>query len=204
MQQWRGLKKKGVKKQNPWQQFFKDLSALIEELQGKNHEVVLSLDANEDILDGGQFTKFVKDIDLVDAYHHLYPHSNPATYLRGYMFLTPRLTPAFCSIGYLPFHTGIFLDHCALYADFDPEILFLGDTSSSIDPATGKLKATNPKRVQNYTEDLLRSVEENNMLQKAIDLQKDHENNMMEIMLAAEKSCCRVKTGYAWLLKLVK
>eukprot|EP00957_Ditylum_brightwellii_P172645 13142320-Ditylum_brightwellii.AAC.1 len=84
IQQWRGLKKKGVNKPNPWQQFLKDLSALIEELRGKDHEVVLSLDANEDILDGGQFTKFIKDNDLVDAFHHLHPHSNPATYLRGH------------------------------------------------------------------------------------------------------------------------
>eukprot|EP00957_Ditylum_brightwellii_P051109 3875079-Ditylum_brightwellii.AAC.2 len=151
MQQWGGLKKKGVTKLNPRQQFLTDLFALIEELQGNNHEIVLLLDANKDILDNGQFTKFFKDNDLVDAYHHLHPQSNPATYLRGhkrldYMLLTPGLTPALRSIGYLPFHTGIFLDHCALYADFDPEILFLGDLSSFINPATRRLKATNPKK----------------------------------------------------------
>eukprot|EP00957_Ditylum_brightwellii_P156017 11875537-Ditylum_brightwellii.AAC.1 len=101
------------------------------ELQGIDHEIVLSLDANEDTLDDGQFTKFIKDNDLVDVYHQLHPQSNPATYLRGhqrlnYMFLTPGLTPALRSIGYLPIHTG--------------------DISSSIDPETRKLKATHPKR----------------------------------------------------------
>eukprot|EP00957_Ditylum_brightwellii_P004631 352132-Ditylum_brightwellii.AAC.1 len=70
------------------------------------------------------------------------------------MLITPGLIPALQAIGYLPFSTGIFFDHCALWADFNPEILCLGDLSSSVDPTARKLKSTNPKRVENFTDAL--------------------------------------------------
>eukprot|EP00957_Ditylum_brightwellii_P153409 11676063-Ditylum_brightwellii.AAC.1 len=89
----------------------------------------------------------------------MHPRSHPATYLRGHkrldcMCITPGLIPALQAIGYLPFHTGIYSDHCALWADFDPEILFLGATCSKIDPAIRKLKTSNPMRVDNYMDSL--------------------------------------------------
>eukprot|EP00957_Ditylum_brightwellii_P045000 3413993-Ditylum_brightwellii.AAC.1 len=128
MQQWRKLKKKGISKPNPCQQFLLDLTNLLHDLQTKEHEIVLPLDANDDILEDGAFNRFIVKINLTDAYNHVHPKSHPAIYLRGskkldYMLLTPGLLPAIIAIGYLPFHTGILSDHCTLWADFDPEIL---------------------------------------------------------------------------------
>eukprot|EP00957_Ditylum_brightwellii_P098210 7483154-Ditylum_brightwellii.AAC.1 len=76
--------------------------------------------------ENGPFIKFMTDNDLVDAYKHMHPESHPATYLQGqkrldYVLITPGLLPALWAIGYLPFHTGHFSDHCALWADFDLE-----------------------------------------------------------------------------------
>eukprot|EP00957_Ditylum_brightwellii_P160352 12206557-Ditylum_brightwellii.AAC.2 len=51
-----------------------------------------------------------------------------------YILITPRLVPALQATGHLPFHTGIFLDHCTMWADFNPEIIFLGILSSSENP----------------------------------------------------------------------
>eukprot|EP00957_Ditylum_brightwellii_P183800 14000189-Ditylum_brightwellii.AAC.1 len=113
MQQWRHLKKKGVSKPGPRRQFLTDLSKFINALQDKGHALILSLDSNEDSEEEGQFTKFITDNDLADAYKHMHPGSHPATYLRGHkrldcMCMTPELVPAFWAIGYLPFHTGIY------------------------------------------------------------------------------------------------
>eukprot|EP00957_Ditylum_brightwellii_P139806 10652869-Ditylum_brightwellii.AAC.1 len=81
----------------------------------------------------------------------MHPTSNPLTYLRGqkqlnYMLITPGLLPVLRLIGYLPFHTGIFSDHCAIWVDFGPDILFLGEIGSMTDPAMRKLKTSNPMR----------------------------------------------------------
>eukprot|EP00957_Ditylum_brightwellii_P118541 9040192-Ditylum_brightwellii.AAC.1 len=126
MQRLRQLKKQGVSKPDPRRQLLTDLSKFMIELQDKEHELILSLDSNEDSEEDGQFSKFITDNDLVDAYKHMHPGSHLATYLRGrkrldYMFITHGLIPALREIGYLPFHAGIYSDHCALWADFDPE-----------------------------------------------------------------------------------
>eukprot|EP00957_Ditylum_brightwellii_P146972 11189409-Ditylum_brightwellii.AAC.1 len=68
------------------------------------------------------------------------------------MLITPGLLPMLQAIGYLPFHTGNFSDHSALWADFDPEVLFMGEIGSAVDPAARKLKRSNPKWVENYME----------------------------------------------------
>eukprot|EP00957_Ditylum_brightwellii_P150385 11451698-Ditylum_brightwellii.AAC.1 len=79
-------------------------------VEDKGQEMILSLDSNEDLRENGAFKKFIDYLDLMDAYAHMHPTSNPPTYLRGqkrldYMFITPGLLPALRPIGYLPFHT---------------------------------------------------------------------------------------------------
>eukprot|EP00957_Ditylum_brightwellii_P076727 5831878-Ditylum_brightwellii.AAC.1 len=141
MQQWRVLKKKGIQKPDPRKQCITDLSTFMEELQDKDHELVLSLHANEDTIEASSFKQFIEEEDLINMYKHLHSNLHPATYIQGqkmldYVFITPGLIPALVAAGYLPFHMGIFLDHRTLFVDFDPEVLFLGDLFSSIEPAT--------------------------------------------------------------------
>eukprot|EP00957_Ditylum_brightwellii_P196539 14974747-Ditylum_brightwellii.AAC.1 len=101
----------------------------MDELLDKDHELVLLLDANEDTVKAGNFKGFIDENGLIDVYRHLYPDSHPTTYLRGnkqlyYVLITSGLLPAVLAA----------------------EILFLGDLSSSVDPARRKLKSTNPQR----------------------------------------------------------
>eukprot|EP00957_Ditylum_brightwellii_P016020 1207259-Ditylum_brightwellii.AAC.1 len=164
--------------------------------------------------------------DLVDVYKHLHPDSHLVTYLRGnkrldYVCITPGLIPALRAAGCLPFHTGIFSDHSALFVNFDPEILFLGNLFSSIDPAMRKLKSTNPQRVDNYLEMLQAYFAAYNILERVQQLEEDFEmrlsnfihlidkyevldRSIIEAMLAAEQLCCKSKHGYAWSIKLVQ
>eukprot|EP00957_Ditylum_brightwellii_P074539 5663510-Ditylum_brightwellii.AAC.1 len=79
-------------------------------MEDKGQEMILSLDSNEDLKENGAFKKFTDNLDLIGAYSHMHPTSNPLTYLRGqkrldYMLITPGLLPALRLIGYLPFHT---------------------------------------------------------------------------------------------------
>eukprot|EP00957_Ditylum_brightwellii_P032204 2441527-Ditylum_brightwellii.AAC.2 len=60
MQQWWYLKKSGVAKPNPWQQFLKDMKTYAEDLQDKGHGIVLALDTNEDLLEEGAFKTVCK------------------------------------------------------------------------------------------------------------------------------------------------
>eukprot|EP00957_Ditylum_brightwellii_P162965 12409584-Ditylum_brightwellii.AAC.1 len=99
MQQWRALKEKGIQKPDPRKQFLKGLADFLDALLDKDHELVLLLDANEDITEEGDFKNFITKNDLIDACKHSHPDSNPATYLRGhkwldYVFTTPGLIPA--------------------------------------------------------------------------------------------------------------
>eukprot|EP00957_Ditylum_brightwellii_P171742 13074405-Ditylum_brightwellii.AAC.1 len=99
----------------------------MEELMDKDHELVLLLDVNEDITEDGDFKSFIDENDLIDVYKHLHLESHPVTYLRGnkqldYVCITPGLIPALRAAGYLPFHTGIFSDHSALFVDSDEEM----------------------------------------------------------------------------------
>eukprot|EP00957_Ditylum_brightwellii_P071738 5453253-Ditylum_brightwellii.AAC.1 len=66
MQQWRQLKKQGVSKPDPRKQFLTNLSKLMNKLQDKEHELILSLDSNEDSGEDGKFSKFITDNNLVD------------------------------------------------------------------------------------------------------------------------------------------
>eukprot|EP00957_Ditylum_brightwellii_P188785 14369899-Ditylum_brightwellii.AAC.1 len=102
MQQWRALKKKGVRKPDPRQYFLKDLTAFMDELLDKDHEL--------DTVEAGDFKGFIDENDLIDVYRHLHLDSHLATYLRGntqldYVLITPGLLPAVLAAGYLPFHT---------------------------------------------------------------------------------------------------
>eukprot|EP00957_Ditylum_brightwellii_P133956 10214537-Ditylum_brightwellii.AAC.1 len=65
----------------------------------KDHELVLSLDANEDITEDINFKSFFDEDDRIDVYKHLHLDSHPVTYLRGnkwldYFYITLGLIPA--------------------------------------------------------------------------------------------------------------
>eukprot|EP00957_Ditylum_brightwellii_P143502 10932178-Ditylum_brightwellii.AAC.2 len=78
-EEWRQLKKQGVLKPDPSGQFLMDPTKFMNNLQEKEHELVLSLNSNEDSAENRQFTTFMMENDLVDAYKHMHPDLHPAT-----------------------------------------------------------------------------------------------------------------------------
>eukprot|EP00957_Ditylum_brightwellii_P017611 1326926-Ditylum_brightwellii.AAC.1 len=57
-----------------------------------------------------------------------------------------------------------FSDHSAIWADFGPEILFLGELSSTINQSARKLKSSNPQHVKNYMDALINNLTANNII----------------------------------------
>eukprot|EP00957_Ditylum_brightwellii_P076211 5793103-Ditylum_brightwellii.AAC.1 len=97
----------------------------------------------------------------------------------------------------------------------------MGEIGSAVDPAIWKLKTSNPKQVDNYMDALEVFFTNQNILTRALQLQQDFLDRTHDLsvlinryeqldriitkgMLSVEKSCCKSKHGYAWLIKLVR
>ena len=80
------------------------------------------------------------------------------------MFISPGILPSLRKVGYLPFHTTIFSDHCALWADFDSSLMFLGEVGTPLDASRRQLKSSNLKSAQKYVDLLLNMFQDNSII----------------------------------------
>eukprot|EP00957_Ditylum_brightwellii_P140010 10668818-Ditylum_brightwellii.AAC.1 len=100
MQQWKYYRKKGTENPDPHILFTNALRHCLESQLDNDHEVVLLLDANENLKVGSPLLSMLSDLNLLNVHAHLHPAlSPPATYQRGsdcidYMFISPGLIPA--------------------------------------------------------------------------------------------------------------
>ena len=159
-QQWRQLRKKGYSCPDPRKRFLSDFKTFLETRMANDEELIIGIDANDTDHTTTDFGRFCKQCDLVDVFTHLHPENTPPhTYQRGnnridYILITPALTPALKSTGFLPFNIPFMSDHGLAYADFDEEVLFLGMTNNPVDSARRNLISTNPKGRANYCDDM--------------------------------------------------
>eukprot|EP00957_Ditylum_brightwellii_P049404 3748806-Ditylum_brightwellii.AAC.1 len=56
----------------------------------------------------------------------------------------PALTPALKAVKFLPFNVPFLTDHSSLFANFEEDILFLGNFDNPLDQNQRKLVANNP------------------------------------------------------------
>eukprot|EP00957_Ditylum_brightwellii_P015291 1152067-Ditylum_brightwellii.AAC.1 len=106
--------------------------------------MILALDANKDLGDKQELSELVKSFSLIVAHEQFHQSSPPATYKRGTeqldcIFVTPGLLPAIAGCGFLQYDTGIFSDHCTLWINFLPEMLFLGEINNPTNFTARKL-----------------------------------------------------------------
>jgi len=134
-QQYCILLSQGKLKPQPRQQFVTDLLKQVQYWQQHHTEVLLCLDANEDVEALNPIQELgplLAGTDLVDAHAHAHPHTpRPATYHRGTrpidIFLaSPRFISAITKAYILPFGQPVTMpgDHRTLGIDFDTKILF--------------------------------------------------------------------------------
>ena len=140
MQQYEQQLKEGNLAPTPHSQIIHDLSDFIQECKSHGEEVILCLDANEELTkDGipktGSISQLTKDNAMICA-HDFLGYSGGTSKLSGkridYILVTTDILPAIIRGGKRPFEEGIASDHKALFLDLDSEVLF-GKSTGKID-----------------------------------------------------------------------
>jgi len=216
-QQTRLLLQRGVQNPNPRQQFISDLIQQIKQWRQQNKEVLIGMDANENIDDpNSHIARLFDETDLIDLHHHRYPTKpKPATHQRGskpidMMIGSPLLAAALLHAWILPFGepTMIKGDHRLLGLDFSPTILF-GSTTST--PAIGLIRGVNSRNdqhVQKFCKQVVMSCNQYRLEERIVDLSgktslSDDDIQELElvdrmltkIFLKADKQCQPLSTA---------
>jgi hypothetical protein len=182
---------------DPHRQFILDLQSWIEALISKNHEIILSLDNNEDItLHEGTRTPIISDsskpvlstthdgsltslaqtcglLDILGKQHSERPF--PATYSRGkkrldYILVSSSIAHSVTHSGILPYQSIFHSDHRACYIDIDPDILFQESTHEILPPCRRGLQLTDPRKVNKYKGEFFDQLSYHKIIEKQRDL----------------------------------
>ena len=157
-QQYALLLSKGVTKPNVRKQFITDLTSFVNELQDAGHEIIVSLDANENLgQDSAHGIRHLLEECSSTDLHCLGPDSLPATYKYGldrkidYMLGTPAVAQCVRCAGFLAYNNGIFSKHRGLFIDIDFNELMGSVDAIQPTPARG-LNSENQVSVDRYLE----------------------------------------------------
>lgn len=165
---------------HPHRQFILDLQPWIESLIQEDHEIILTMDANEpynpDISVPVHPLTYRPGIPTLDKHHDgklstlvatcglkdplALQHSTrpfPASYFRGkqridYIFTTPNLAAAALRSGSMPHYSLLQGDHRPYYVDFDAELAFADHAHEIGRPDSRGLRLLDPRIVSNYKE----------------------------------------------------
>jgi len=168
-QQTQLLQQQGLKNPNPRQQFITDLITQIQAWRQQQKEVLVCMDANEDVSNPHtQISRIFNETDLVDIHQYRYPATMcPATHQRGsapidMMIGTQLFATATTAAWILPFGDPPLIkgDHRLLGADFHPGILF-GSTPITQDP--GMLRGINSRHEQHALQYCIHVVKQCNV-----------------------------------------
>lgn len=191
--------------------FTQDLQKAIQEWLDKGEQIVLMLDANDDIRTG-KFAQAMRDIGLTEATTLQHGNAGPPTFLHGSdpidgIFISPSIQNTHS--GYLPVQTAF--NHRILWIHIPDAVAFGYPTPELVHPAARCLKCSNPRVVNAYITALQKTVESEHLLDRARNLQEildtgqwrtentaewerlDHDMTIAK--LAAERQCRKFKMG---------
>jgi len=158
-QQIRLMQTHGVMNSKPRTAFLNDLIHQIHMWRNSNKEVILCMDANEDVDNPrSAIRRIFNKTDLVDLHHHQYPsQSKPATHQRGSTTIdliagSPLPATALRHAWIHPFHepAPIKGDHRLLGVDFDPDILFGSNVAPIDDLGQRGVNSRHPQTVTKF------------------------------------------------------
>ena len=202
----------------PRRHVLQGLQTLIEDLQSKQHSILLMLDANSTLSDDQEFQALCTGCALSDL-HSADPASSTYLYSDGrridYMLGCSAVLASVKRQGTLSYHEGPQSDHRSLFADLDLQAL-LGYTippSNFPSPAARLLKAGNPELVASYVASMSEYYA-NHKMSERIDrlyetfttMSREQVRSTLEAwdadqgraMTAAEKSLRKPPCQYAW------
>jgi len=158
-QQIRLLQAQGVANPKPRKLFLSDLIRQVKQWRQTGHEVIICMDANDNIDDPkADISRLFQETDMMDLHHHRYPGAQkPATQQRGSHAIdliagSPGVADALvhawiCPFGYPAVIKG---DHRMLGVDLDPAILFGSATTLPAHLTTRGVISKHPQKVTKF------------------------------------------------------
>jgi hypothetical protein len=204
MQQYRGLSAKlrndgkGTTP-DPCRQFILDLQAWLEHIIQDGHQVILSMDSNEDLYTShgkyhhleyktesvitspqhdGTMATLLKTCGLIDILQVHHTNKAPPTYNRGntrldYILVSDSIAQTVLCSGILPFYSLFLSDHRPCYIDIDAMALFQDHTSPIAPPNMRGLQLSDPRKVKQYVDSCKKQVIYHKIMEKTHELHSD-------------------------------
>ena len=203
---------------NPRTAFRRDLTAAIQTLQAKHHDILLLGDFNEQFgSDPEGMTKLAVTCKLIDLMSVRHSNAPPATYARGrkrldYALGTTHVASALLKSGYEAFNTRFHSDHRAYYLDFDTTLLFGTATQTLGNHQPRVLKSNNVNQATQYIKMKYDFLKSHNAFDRGHQLGNPGQRHqfaerldrdVLAASLAAESKLPRYDTP-AWSVKLAR
>jgi hypothetical protein len=166
---------------DPIELFDRQLLSFIEQCLAAGEQIILGIDANEDIR-VGSFSRIMKEIGLTEICTHKHGTLAPPTYARGStpidaIFVSSTLKESKC--GYLP----VVCDHRILWIDIPIQIALGRDIPTSAGRCPQRLKLQDPRVVNKYVSVLTETLQSNNVLSRLKTLQQSIQESLTDAEL---------------------
>jgi hypothetical protein len=217
-QQWILLREQ-TQDPDPIREFCQDLNNTLRKWKQTDHEIILLIDANEEIgQKPGGLGEVMASNGLYDimANQH-YSETYPPTYARGtrridYIFGSDRIQTYCKSSGILPLHIGYPSNHRAIFIRIDLQAILSTEIHPIESSATRLIHSATPKEREKFLSEVHRHYESQNLYERLSKLwevptqewnekYEDEYNACDEQhitgMLASERKTCREKF-FAW------
>jgi hypothetical protein len=217
-QQWLLLREKN-KNPDPIKAFDKDLADTLIAWKQKGHEILLMIDANEDIgRKPGGMGQIIYKAGLLDLISNKHDAENtPNTYARGskrldYLFGTEKVLEHCSTCGILPFGYGYPSDHRAIFARINLSKILQSKMNPAESNAQRLLISATPNERKMFLNELHQHYESQNLYSRLQSLWQtskdewtdDHQTEYdhcdeqhIKGMLSAERKTCKKKL-YDW------
>jgi hypothetical protein len=217
-QQWLVLRE-NQQHPDPQKEFCSDLDKELKKWKENKHEIILMLDANEEI--GGKpggLGQVVANNGLYDVMANQHnAEQYPPTYARGtkridYIFGTEKIQQHCKSSGILPFNIGYPSDHAPIYIRVDLQKILSTEIHPIESTATRLIVSATPKERENFLSELDAHYQAQNLYSRLNELwevptdkwdekcQREYnacDEQHITGMLAAERKTCKEKR-FAW------
>jgi ribonuclease HI len=218
------LTEDGIINPEPRKIFIEDMIDIIKKYNNDvNNHTILMLDANENINDTeGGLSQLLKETHLIDVFSHISnDECNIPTYVRGskkidYILTTISLVPFIKNIGCLPFYMYNNSDHRGLFLDISeklinakvelkrPSLRHIGTNCSGYEVYRYKQYIDKQFKLHKIYEKTTHFKTLSNTVSKRelATILNNIDKSITEIMLAAEKRCCKVRHDTNWSVEL--
>ncbi len=202
----------------PRQQLLDDLADFVDARIGDGHEVLLMIDANEDLEEAGPWKDFVERCNLYDLLMRqneeapIPPSRENSTRRIDYIMGTQLVYDAVVSAGADQINSGVTSDHRIFHVDLHEEMLFGKLDKDAEASEARKLQSKRPDRVGRYKSNLWRFLRAHKVKERAEKLfqQRHHpsktfhkklealDRDVTRAMLSAKKQLGHYPFDHLW------